>query len=940
MGVVATGKMDPSQPSGHTGAGSAAGAPTRTLDVLFIMRSLKGYLRFFRLPLELLVERGHNVRLLVERTNHGEVEQQWLDRMLERPNFACDIVDHLGDPPWHRRRVALRRGLEYVHVLHVGNAKSTVHFRKRLGHAPPTIRRLAELPLIRTRRGLGGLYRVLCALDRAFPTPPIAVEYVETLRPDVLALCDHGYVGSLHSAYAQVAKELGIPVAICVATWDNLTSRQRIRMVPEVLVVWNQRQLQEAVELHGMPAERVAVTGAPNFDDLFSWKPRSRSEFLARVGLDPARPVLLWVGGALYRSERTEAEYAAEWLAALRSADDLALREAGVLLRPHPLRLKQWLSVDFSRFGNAVVWPAENMTFPVDTELRADFFDSIYHARAVVGLNTSAMIEASIVGRPVLTVLEPEFHDSQQGTYHFSYLLESSGGAVRVAHSIAEQLADLSEIFAGRDGGAAEQARRFVAEFVRPQGLERPATPIFAETLERAAAAPVSPERDPLWVLAIRGTLLLENWLATSRRRTKKRLRLKRRGRTLVNRSRRLLRFARLKRLKRRGRALVKQARRLERRGRTVVKKARRFVVLSRWATTRIRPGRLPNLLRKAPPTKTAERTESTHVLLDEAGSAKGSWQGAGRANDICHCRNVTYDTVQESIDDGARTVAELQRRTTACTRCFGCRSELERMLRLSLGDAYRHEATVTLPSEYARTQPARPMYMPVLAGFRGAEVDTRVIAFNWEGEEKPVRVRADLLRPDGVRVKVWTQEIPYGCSAVLDVDRATVGALLPEGVGVLKLVLDTDEIGSLRPYFQFLTPTCITSTHEKKGPSKRGKKDQATGIRRYDRSYHWIFPVGVGERDEEAYFFCTNLQLDPMEGELVWTSDGGGTSSVPIPTLELDQTACVPLHESFDDVRTGARGGSVWLTPATHVVAGFMIRHDRERQLWRVQHL
>lgn len=231
-------------------------------------------------------------------------------------------------------------------------------------------------------------------------------------------------------------------------------------------------------------------------------------------------------------------------------------------------------------------------------------------------------------------------------------------------------------------------------------------------------------------------------------------------------------------------------------------------------------------------------------------------------------------------------------------------------------------------------------MYMPVLAGFRGAEVDTRVIAFNWEGEEKPVRVRADLLRPDGVRVKVWTQEIPYGCSAVLDVDRATVGALLPEGVGVLKLVLDTDEIGSLRPYFQFLTPTCITSTHEKKGPSKRGKKDQATGIRRYDRSYHWIFPVGVGERDEEAYFFCTNLQLDPMEGELVWTSDGGGTSSVPIPTLELDQTACVPLHESFDDVRTGARGGSVWLTPATHVVAGFMIRHDRERQLWRVQHL
>ena len=166
----------------------------------------------------------------------------------------------------------------------------------------------------------------------------------------------------------------------------------------------------------------------------------------------------------------------------------------------------------------------------------------------------------------------------------------------------------------------------------------------------------------------------------------------------------------------------------------------------------------------------------------------------------------------------------------------------------------------------------------------------------------------------------------------MLDLDRKTLGSLLPDGVGVLKLVLDTDEIGSLRPYFQFLTPTCITSTHEKKGPAKRG--------RRNDRPYHWIFPVGVGARDEEAYFFCTNLQLDPMEGELVWTSDGGGAGSTPIPTLELDQSACVPLHEAFDEIRTGAHGGSVWLSPATHVVAGFMIRHDRERQLWRVQHL
>ena len=46
----------------------------------------------------------------------------------------------------------------------------------------------------------------------------------------------------------------------------------------------------------------------------------------------------------------------------------------------------------------------------------------MYHASATVGLNTSAMIEAAIVGRPVHTILVPEFQHSQEGTLHFRYL--------------------------------------------------------------------------------------------------------------------------------------------------------------------------------------------------------------------------------------------------------------------------------------------------------------------------------------------------------------------------------------------------------------------------------------------------------------------------------------------------------------------------------------
>jgi hypothetical protein len=501
-------------------AGKQARERPRALEVLFIMRSL-AHLRYFQSPLDLLVERGHNVRLLLQREpqeeEHGKAAQLWLQRMRSRSNFTCEVVDHFRDERSRRGR-RLRRGIEYVRFLSVSG---TAYVPKRLGHSPRSIERLTKLPLVRTRIGLRALYRVLCAAERLLPAPAGPGEYLDDRRPDVLALCESGSSGSLFSTYVKAAKERGIATAICVASWDNLSSKQRTRVAPHKLLVWNETQVREAGAFHGIPADRVAVCGAPMFDRWFSWEPRPRGGFLELVGLDPAKPVILWVGGALNPSERTEAEYAAAWLAALRSSSDPILREAGVLLRPHPYRVEEWRAADFSDVENAAVWPRK-IGMPVGDDEKADYYDSIFHSSAVVGLNTSAMIEAMIVGRPVLTIIEPEFQDSQLGTLHFAYVLESSGGAVRVAHSVEENFAQLGPILAERDAGDAERTRRFVKDFVRPHGLERPATPIFVETLERLAEVAVRPERDPVWLVAARWPLgLLEPYFTPLHERLK-----------------------------------------------------------------------------------------------------------------------------------------------------------------------------------------------------------------------------------------------------------------------------------------------------------------------------------------------------------------------------------------------------------------------------------
>jgi hypothetical protein len=76
------------------------------------------------------------------------------------------------------------------------------------------------------------------------------------------------------------------------------------------------------------------------------------------------------------------------------------------------------------------------------------------------------------------------------------------------------------------------------------------------------------------------------------------------------------------------------------------------------------------------------------------------------------------------------------------------------------------------------------------------------------------------------------------------------------------------------------------------------------------------------------------------MDGQrLVWQC-GEQIDEAPLPTIQFEQTVCVPLHEHFAGIRAGLAGGTVRLEPAKHTVAGFMFRHDPSRRLWRVQHL
>ena len=228
--------------------------------------------------------------------------------------------------------------------------------------------------------------------------------------------------------------------------------------------------------------ESVVVTGAQLFDPWFDREPSTTpEEFAAKVGLEETRYVVYVGSSPNIAPPEREIPFVRRWLEALRAAGD----SPAALIRPHPYNVESWADEDLTGLG-AVVAPRTPPTMPMSGEDDALYFDSIHHASAVVGINTSAMVEAFIQRRPVLTIRDEAFAETQEGTPHFQELRAAAGAALGVAGSIDEHLGQLGAAL-DDPGAAAAGAEAFLLAFVRPRGLDRPATPIVADAIEAAA---------------------------------------------------------------------------------------------------------------------------------------------------------------------------------------------------------------------------------------------------------------------------------------------------------------------------------------------------------------------------------------------------------------------------------------------------------------------
>jgi hypothetical protein len=435
--------------------------------------------------LESLAARGHEIVKTACTTDCPGLIEQTLPTDDHRNLLAFSAF--IRDDGWGRMAYLVRTVRDYLrYVRPEHNSSDVISHRARnmlrIGYDAASAEAAKPwLELLDSRsldiEALERLDRSLDAMESAIPPHPAIVDYVRSIGADIFCVTPMLMTQYGQTDLVKAVRAEGIPIVFLAGSWDNLTTKGTTHITPDLTLVWNDIQVDEAEKFHSIPRETVRAVGAPRFDEF--WEREIEipyADFCAGYGLDASKPTITYLGSSNL-IVKDETSFVRQWIGRLRASATTDVAQANILLRPHPKFSKGWQEVtkEFDRVGISLSKVLNN-----DSSL----FHAMAHSRAVVGANTSAELEAAILDCPIFTIKDPTFVSGQDGTIHFGYL---AGDLAEVAKSLEEHVEQINAEM-GRERRKGKNDA-FLRSFLRPMGLERRAADTTAEAIEAAATA-------------------------------------------------------------------------------------------------------------------------------------------------------------------------------------------------------------------------------------------------------------------------------------------------------------------------------------------------------------------------------------------------------------------------------------------------------------------
>lgn len=263
--------------------------------------------------------------------------------------------------------------------------------------------------------------RIIRFLDqRLVRTPDFIQRIFDNHRPAAVFLAD--LFDDTEAAVLREARRRKILSIGFVSTWDRVTSRWMVRLLPDEMIIFNEVMKKEVMEFVDMPERRIRVSGAVQHDFLINLVADSKEEFFAELGIPLNHKLIVLgpLGQSFDPTKRVDLDLI-DILHGFISAKKIAGGKAFVVVRFPPN--------DFIEEERLKKYPAFYYDIPgvrfskkrgQDWDMTPDDFrhlkNLLTHADVVICFYSSLSVDAAVCDKPVINV---DFYPAWPGRHPY-----------------------------------------------------------------------------------------------------------------------------------------------------------------------------------------------------------------------------------------------------------------------------------------------------------------------------------------------------------------------------------------------------------------------------------------------------------------------------------------------------------------------------------------
>lgn len=228
------------------------------------------------------------------------------------------------------------------------------------------------------------------------------VSCFDKYKPDLVFLAhlfEEPEINILREAKKRGVKSIGL-----VNSWDKVTARCIMRLLPDRAIVFNDLVKEEMIKYNDMSSDHIFVSGLPQYDHYFTEKVSPRETFFKKIGVNPEKKLIVYAPfGRTFSNadwEMIDLLYGLNSQGRFGNNVEIFVRfQPNDFLEENELKKRPYLKYDYpgKRFSSnrGVDW---DMNFEELNHLR----NTLYHMSLLICWAGSIAIDAAVFNKPVI----------------------------------------------------------------------------------------------------------------------------------------------------------------------------------------------------------------------------------------------------------------------------------------------------------------------------------------------------------------------------------------------------------------------------------------------------------------------------------------------------------------------------------------------------------